>query len=188
MDWSARSASCDASVTIDQRGALVQVGADDASLDGVAANREERHTSTVDAPLVDDHRLELARDARLEDAVVHLLGNADTVVDHGERAPVTFSAGRDEDASRMGVAGVAQQLDDDVFDAADVVLGLSALGLRDLESDVAVAEVLFDLEEGVARDGRHEVEEFIRRSHGDSLQAVPVLGRPESYGWRRTSR
>ena len=46
----------------------------------------------------------------------------------------------------MGVAGVAQQLDDDVLDAADVVLGLPALGLGDLKADVAVAEGLLDLE------------------------------------------
>ena len=115
----------------DERRALVQVRRDDARLDRVAADREERHASAVHAPLVHDHRLELARDARLEDALVHVRRDADAVVEHGQRATVALAAGREEDAPRVRVAGVAQQLDDDVFDAADVVLRLPALGLRD---------------------------------------------------------
>ena len=99
-------------------------------------------------------------------------GNADTVVEDGERAQVALSAVGEEDAAGMRVARVAQQLDDDVLDAADVVLGLPALGLGDLEPNVAVAEVLLDLEEGVARDRRDEVEEIVWGSHA-SQSTVP---------------
>jgi hypothetical protein len=49
----------------------------------------------------------------------------------------------------MSVARVAKQLDHDVLDAADVVLGLAALRLRDSEPDVAIAETLFHLEIGL---------------------------------------
>ncbi len=66
--------------------------------------------------------------------------------------------------SGVGVARVAQQLDDDVLDAADVVLGLPALGLGDLEADEAVAKVLLDLDVGVAGDGGDEVQSRRRES------------------------
>ena len=45
---------------------------------------------------------------------------------------------------RTGVAGVAQHLDDDVLDAADVVLCLATLGLGDAQAHEAPAEVLLD--------------------------------------------
>ncbi len=113
-----------------------------------------------------DHRLELARHAGLEDALVHVDRNADPVVEQRKGAPVPFPAGRQEDPLRVGVARVAQKLDDDVFDAADVVLGLPTFGFGDSKANVAVAEGLFDLEIGLARHGRDEVEEFIVGSHG----------------------
>jgi hypothetical protein len=61
----------------------------------------------------------------------------------------------------VGIAGVAQELDNDVFNAADIVLGLATLGFRDLETHETVSEVLFHFEEGVAGDGGDEVEKFI---------------------------
>ena len=68
-------------------------------------------------------------------------------------------------ATKMRVAWasrrVAQQLDDDVLEGADVVLGLPALGLGDAQTDEALAEVLLDLEVGLARDGLDEIEEGV---------------------------
>ena len=96
-------------------------------------------------------------------------GHTDAVVDDGERARVALPAVRDEDAARVRVAGVAQQLDDDVLERADVVLRLAALGLGDLEADVAVAEVLLDLDVLVAGDGGHEARGVSRRQSWQSV-------------------
>jgi len=115
----------------------------------------------VDAPLVHNHRVELARDAGLEDALPHAGRDAHPVVHHGDRAGVTLATRRNEDALSVSVARVPQQLDDDVLRAADVVLGLAPLGLGDLETNIAVAEVLFDLQEGVARNGVDELDQVI---------------------------
>ena len=141
-----------------ERGALVQIRETDPSVCRVAPNGVEGHAASVDAPPVDHHRFELAGHARLEHLLLHWRRNADTVVNQGERAQVAFSAVREEDAVGMSIPGVPQQFDDDVLDGPDVVLRLSALGLRDLESNVAIAEVLLDLEEAVARDRRDEAE------------------------------
>jgi len=88
----------------DQRRALVQLRLHYAGLDSVAAYREQRHTATMDTPLVDNHRLEFARHARLEDAFVHVTRNAHAVVEQGERAPLPFSPGGQEDPLRVRVA------------------------------------------------------------------------------------
>ena len=122
----------------------------DPSVRRVAPNGEQGHAATVYAPLVDDHRFELAGHARLEYLLLHRCRDADAVVNDGERAHVALSAAREKYPARMGVARVSQQLHDDVLDAPDVVLGLATLGFRDLEPNVAVAEVLLDLEEAVA--------------------------------------
>ena len=67
----------------------------------------------------------------------------------------------DEDALRVGVARVAQELDDDVLEAPDVVLCLPAFGLGHAQTHVAVAERLLDFEVAVAGDRGDEVYEWV---------------------------
>ena len=121
------------------------------------------------APRVHDHRFELRGHTRFEDAVVHRGRHAHAVIHDDEGARVGFAAGGDEDPLGVSVSGVAQQLDDDVFNGTDVVLRLSSLGLGDIEAYETVAEVLLDLDEGVAGDGGDEVHEVVVGSHEPSI-------------------
>jgi hypothetical protein len=150
------------------------VGGHDLCAGDVALDGEERHPAPVHAPTVHDHRLELARHARLEDALVHGGRDSDAVVDDRHRALVALPPARDVDALGVRIPGVAQHLHHDVFERADVVLGLPALGLGDLEADIPVAESLLDLDVLVAGDGGDEVQERVVGSHADQCSRAPV--------------
>jgi len=115
----------------------------------------------VHSPSVNGHRLELARDSGLEDAVVHRRRDADSIVEQRHCATPPFSARREEDAPGVGVSGVAKQFDDNVLSAADVMLRLATLGFRDAQPNVSITECLLDLEVCVAGDCGYEVEEIV---------------------------
>ena len=94
-------------------------------------------------------RVELGGDTCVKDALAHGVGDTRAVVDHDKRASVALSGRGDKDAMGPGVPGVAQHLDDDVLNAADVVLCLAPLGLANAKADEAVAQRLLDADRGV---------------------------------------
>jgi len=74
--------------------------------------------------------VELRGNAGLEDALLLEGRDAGAVVDDGdETAPLGLLGGH-EDMARPGIAGVAQELDEDVLRGTDVLGGLAPLGLR----------------------------------------------------------
>ncbi len=113
------------------------------------------------APAVHVHRLELGGHARVKDALLHVIGDTVAVVEHDERAHATLDRGCHEDLVRACVARVAQHLDDDVLDAADIMLGLAPLGLGDTKADESLAEVLLDTQNGFASHGGDEAHEVL---------------------------
>ena len=101
--------------------------------DGVAANREQRHAAAVHAPAVHDHRLELAGHARLEDALVHRAGmpTPSSMTVNVRMSPSRLLATKMRLACASRALRRARRRRPR---AADVVLGLAALGLGDLEA------------------------------------------------------
>ena len=127
------------------------------------------------APAVHVDALELGGDARLEDAVLHVLRDAGAVVDHDEGPQVSLARGGHVDVPGAGVPCVAEHFDDDVLDAANVVLGLSPLGLGHTKANVPLAEVLLDAKGTLASHGGDEAKEVVAAvSHGNgSYFAIP---------------
>ena len=118
----------------------------------------------MDAPLVHDHGLELAGDAGLEDALLQGSGHAVSVVDEDEGLAVAFARAGEVDVAGVGVARVAQHLDDDILNGADIVLGLAPLCLGGLEAHKAVSQILLDSQVAVAAHRVNEVCKTLR--HG----------------------
>ena len=127
----------------------------------------------MDAPLVHMRRIELGGDARLEDALVHLGRDAVAVVDDRDAAAIPLARYCHEDRTRMGVAGVAERLDDDIFGRADVVRGLAPLGLLAAQAHESVAEVVLNAKR---RDTARRFDEVFKGAlaHGDGYLAMPT--------------
>ena len=89
-------------------------------------------------------------DARLKDAVLHILGDAAPIIDDDDLTEVVVTVRRNVDVLSAGIARIAQQLDDHILDMLDIVLSLPALSLRDTQADIALAEVLLDAQVGLA--------------------------------------
>ena len=91
------------------------------------------------------------------------------VVDHDDAAVVAVSGASDEDRRGVGVASVAQHLDDDILGAADVLRCLAPFRFRRPQTNEATSEVCFDSEVAFAADvfnkrGKRAVAHIIRLS------------------------
>ena len=126
----------------------------DTSLIGVLLNREQRHSTTMDTPAIHFHALELGGDTGIEDALLHFLRHARTVIQEEEGAN-TLLLGRGKiDLIGAGIASITQHLDDNVLDMLNVMLSLTALGLRNTEADIPLAKVLLDAKVALPRHRR----------------------------------
>ena len=81
--------------------------------------------------------------------IVHSSWNAIAIVYYGEQSFRTITRHGDEDIRSMGISGISQQLEDDVFAVADILGCLAPFGLRGLETYKAISEVMFDSEMAV---------------------------------------
>ena len=78
-------------------------------------------------PLIHFHGFKFRGDARIEDALPHVLRDTGPIVKKKQRPnAVLFSCG-EKNAARARVASVAQHFDNDVLDMLDVVLCLATL-------------------------------------------------------------
>lgn len=82
-------------------------------------------------PAIHVHRLKLARDARLKDFLGYGGGDTVAVIDDKKAAKAALARACNKNMGRMGVAGIANHLADRILNILDVVLGLTALSLRD---------------------------------------------------------
>ena len=128
----------------------------------------KRHATSVDAPGVHVDRVELAGDAGLEDALPHGARDAAAIVDDAQAALRAFTRRGDENGFGSRIAGVAQHLDDHVLGAANIVLGLTSLGLGAAKTNEAISEVVLDSEMAFAGDLFDELFEIVLR-HGGLL-------------------
>lgn len=105
--------------------AKVNIRRDNACLVGVLLNREQRHASTVNAPTIHLHTLELGGNAGIEDALLHILRHARAVIQKDERTNAIFLGRGEIDLVGAGITSVAQHFDDNILDMLDVVLCLA---------------------------------------------------------------
>ena len=96
---------------------------------GIGFDCEKRHSPTMDAPQVHTHGVELACNARFEDAGKHACRNTATVVENRDIANFAFLPAGNIDPLRLGISGIAEHLDDDVLALANVMFCLAALCL-----------------------------------------------------------
>lgn len=96
-----------------------------------------------------------------KDALVHFDGNPVTVIEKREGLHAALATCREKDTRRMRVAGVPEHFDDDVLDAADIVLGLAPFRLGGLEAHETVAEPFLDGKVGIARNGFDEIDQVV---------------------------
>ena len=137
-------------------GSELEARCDHLGAQGVLTDRKERHAAPVDSPSVHLHGLQFGGDARIENALAHLLGHTGAVIDEEEGANTLLLARRDVYRTGARIAGISQHLDDDVLDLLDIVLGLTSLGLGHAQADEPVAQVLLDAEIPLPRHGGDE--------------------------------
>ena len=137
-----------------KRGAQIDARCNNACLIRVLLDREQRHTTTVNTPTVHFHALELGSDTGIEDTLLHILRHTRTVIQEEEGAN-TLLLGRGKiDLIGSGIASIAQHLDDNVLYMLNVMLGLTALGLRNAEADIPLAKVFLDAKVALPRHRR----------------------------------
>ena len=134
--------------------AKINIRRDNACLVGVLLNREQCHASTVNAPAIHLHALELGGNAGIEDALLHILRHARPVIQKDERTDAIFLGRGEIDLVGAGITSVAQHFDDNILDMLDVVLCLAPLGLRNAEADIPLAKVLLDAKVALPRHRR----------------------------------
>ena len=114
----------------------------------------ENHATTVNAPTVHLHALELGGNAGIKDSLLHILRNARTVIQKDKRADAIFLGRGEIDLVGAGIASITEHFDDDVLDMLNVVLSLAPLGLRNAEADIPLAKVLLDAKVALPRHRR----------------------------------
>ena len=96
------------------------------------------------APIVHGHRIELRSHARFEYSIAQTLWHAIAIVGH-DNAPRRARPRRShDDRSGMGVTRIAEHFDNCIFDAANVLLRLAALGFRHAQANEAIAQIVFN--------------------------------------------
>ena len=83
----------------------------------------------MDTPFVHTHAFELGCDARIKDAITHILWNSRSVIEEKEGANTLLLTRGEVDIASTCVACISQHFDDDVLDMLDIVFGLTALSL-----------------------------------------------------------
>lgn len=108
----------------------------------------------MNTPTVHFHALELGSDTSIEDTLLHILRHTRTVIQEEEGAN-TLLLGRGKiDLIGSGIASITQHLDDNVLYMLNVMLGLTALGLRNAEADIPLAKVFVDAKVALPRHRR----------------------------------
>ena len=137
-----------------KRGTQIDARCNNACLIRVLLDREQRHTTTVNTPTVHFHALKLGGDTGIENTLLHVLRHTRTVIQEEEGAN-TLLLGRGEiDLIGSSIASITQHLDDNVLYMLNVMLGLTALGLRNAEADIPLAKVFLDAKVALPRHRR----------------------------------
>ena len=95
------------------------------------------------------HRIELGRNACIENLLTHGIGKARAIVNHDDAALITFAIRGYKYGVGTGITGIAKHLNDNVLGTANVMLRLPSLRLSDTKPDEAVAQGLFDPNGGI---------------------------------------
>ena len=96
------------------------------------------------APSVHMHRIELGRNASIENLLTHGIRKARAIVNHDDAALVTFTICSYEDGVGTCVTRIAKHLDDNVLGTANIMLRLPSLRLANTKPDEAIAQGLFN--------------------------------------------
>ena len=114
----------------------------------------ENNATTVNAPTVHLHALELGGNAGIEDSLLHILRNARTVIQKDKRADAIFLGRGEIDLVGAGISSIAEHFYDDILDILNVVFCLAPLSLRNAEADIPLAKVLLDAKVALPRHRR----------------------------------
>lgn len=98
------------------------------------------------APLVHVGCFQLGGDPRLKNGFPHPPGDTRPIIDDGHDPTIGLLAGSDEDALRSCISAIAEQLDDDILEALDILSRLASLSFRAAQLDETGAEISLDLE------------------------------------------
>ena len=101
------------------------------------------------APPIHMHRIELGRNASIENLLTHGIRKARAIVNHDDAALITFAIRGYEYGVGTSVTRVAKHLNDNVLGTANVMLCLPSLRLADTKPDEAVAQGLFNPNGGI---------------------------------------
>ena len=110
----------------------------------ILAYREQRHAATMNTPSIHLHGLKFRGDASIENALVKIRRHTRAVIEEKEGANTLLLLRSDIDFIRTRITGVAQHLNDDIFDVLDIMLGLASLSLGDAKAYESISEVFLD--------------------------------------------
>ena len=96
------------------------------------------------APIVHGHRIELRSYARFEYSIAQTLWHAIAIVGHDDSPHRARPRRSHDDRSRVGVTRIAEHFDNRIFDAANVLLRLTALGFRHAQANEAIAQIVLN--------------------------------------------
>ena len=95
-------------------------------------------------PSIHLHGLKFRGDASVKNTLVKIGRHAGAVIEEKEGANTLLLLRSDIDFIRTRITGVAQHLNDDIFDVLDIMLCLTSFSLSDAKAHETISEVFLD--------------------------------------------
>ena len=98
----------------------------------------------MNTPSIHLHGLKFRGDASVKNTLVKIGGHTGAVIEEKEGANTLLLLRSDINFIRTRITGVAQHLNNDIFDVLDIMLCLASLSLSDAKAHETISEVFLD--------------------------------------------